>query len=98
LRSRRDALRRALGEHLPELEIARSSGGLHLWAQLPDDVDDLELTTAAAARDVVVFPGRAWFAAEPPGGFLRLTYGGAPEHVLTEGVRRLADAMSTLRR
>ncbi|WP_090068210.1 PLP-dependent aminotransferase family protein [Lentzea flaviverrucosa] len=98
LRSRRDALRRALGEHLPELEIARSSGGLHLWAQLPDDVDDLELTTAAAARDVVVFPGRAWFAAEPPGGFLRLTYGGAPEHVLAEGVRRLAEAMSTLRR
>ncbi|MFJ5990833.1 PLP-dependent aminotransferase family protein [Lentzea sp. NPDC092896] len=98
LRSRRDALTQAIGEHLPEFALAKSSGGLHLWATLPDGVDDLELTTAAAARDVVVFPGRPWFAAEPPGSFLRLTYGGAPEHVLAEGVRRLADAVFAVRR
>ncbi|WP_112228613.1 aminotransferase-like domain-containing protein [Lentzea atacamensis] len=98
LRSRRDALAHAIREHLPELEVARSSGGLHLWAKLPDDFDDLELTAAAAARDVVVFPGRPWFAAEPRGSFLRLTYGGAPEHVLAEGVRRLAGAVAAARR
>jgi DNA-binding transcriptional MocR family regulator len=98
LRSRRDALARSVREHLPEFEVPGSSGGLHLWARLPDGVDDLELTAAAAARDVVVFPGRPWFAAEPQGSFLRLTYGGAPEHVLAEGVRRLADAVAAVRR
>ncbi|KOV82285.1 PLP-dependent aminotransferase family protein [Nocardia sp. NRRL S-836] len=91
LRSRRDALRTALATHLPEFTVAPSSGGLHLWVTLPDGLDDVELTTAAAARDVVVFPGRPWFAAEPSGNFLRLTYGGAPEHALVEGVRRLSD-------
>lgn len=91
LRSRRDALAGAISTHLPGFEVARSSGGLHFWVKLPDGIDDVELTAAAAARDVVVFPGRPWFAAEPPGHFLRLTYGGAPEHVLVEGIRRLTD-------
>ncbi|MEV6237912.1 PLP-dependent aminotransferase family protein [Lentzea sp. NPDC051838] len=90
LRSRRDALAGAIHQHLPGFEIARSTGGLHFWVNLPDGIDDVELTSAAAARDVVVFPGKPWFAAEPPGHFLRLTYGGAPEHVLVEGVRRLS--------
>jgi DNA-binding transcriptional MocR family regulator len=58
-------------------------------------MDDVELTTAVAARDVVVFPGRSWFAAEPPGSFLRLTYGGAPAHVLIDGVQRLAEVRTT---
>ncbi len=91
LRSRRDALTSAIGTYLPRFGVARSTGGLHLWVKLPDGVDEGTLTSAAAARDVVVFPGRPWFAAEPPGDFLRLTYGGAPEHVLVEGVRRLTD-------
>ena len=91
LRSRRDALTSAIGTYLPGFGVARSTGGLHLWVKLPDGVDEGTLTSAAAARDVVVFPGRPWFAAEPPGDFLRLTYGGAPEHVLVEGVRRLTD-------
>jgi DNA-binding transcriptional MocR family regulator len=90
LRTRRDALLAAVTTHLPDFRVAKSVGGLHLWAELPEGLDDTELTVAAAARDVVVFPGRSWFAAEPPGNFLRLTYGGAPVHVLEEGVRRLA--------
>ncbi|TCO56724.1 DNA-binding transcriptional MocR family regulator [Actinocrispum wychmicini] len=95
LRSRRDALLGALATHLPEFRAQVPSGGLHVWAELPDGLDDVELTAAAAARDVVIFPGSSWFVAEPPGAFLRLTYGGAPEHVLIDGVQRLADAVRT---
>jgi DNA-binding transcriptional MocR family regulator len=91
LRSRRDALLSALTTYLPDFRVSVPTGGLHVWVELPDGVDDVELTAAAATRDVVVFPGRSWFAAEPPGAFLRLTYGGAPEHVLVEGVQRLAE-------
>ena len=39
---------------------------------------------------VKVFAGRPWFAAEPPGPFLRLTYAAAPPELLDEAVRRLA--------
>jgi DNA-binding transcriptional MocR family regulator len=94
LRVRRDALAAALERDLPELRVPLlPAGGLHLWAALPDGIDDVALAAAAAARDVVVYPGRPWFPAEPPGPFLRLTFAGAPPDALAEGVRRLAGAL-----
>jgi DNA-binding transcriptional MocR family regulator len=51
------------------------------------------VAVAAAAEGVVVFPGRPWFPAEPPGPFLRLTYAAAPPDAMDEGVRRLARAL-----
>jgi DNA-binding transcriptional MocR family regulator len=94
LRVRRDALVAALARHLPQLGVtALPAGGLHLWVALPDGTDDVALAAAAAGEGVVVFPGRPWFPAEPPGPFLRLTYAAAPPAALDEGVRRLAKAV-----
>jgi DNA-binding transcriptional MocR family regulator len=91
LRTRRDALLAAVGEHLPEWSVAVvPAGGLHVWVRLPDATDDVALTARAAAAGVLVSPGRPWFAGEPPGPYLRLTYAGAPAPDLAEGVRRLA--------
>ncbi|NJC70877.1 PLP-dependent aminotransferase family protein [Planosporangium thailandense] len=97
LRQRRDALLAALHRHLPALvPAAAPRGGLHLWVRLPDGLDDVELTVAAAGERVVVFPGRPWFAAEPPAPHLRLTFAAAPPEILDEGVRRLARAVEAL--
>jgi DNA-binding transcriptional MocR family regulator len=91
LRSRRDALVRAVREHLPSVRLTLvPAGGLHLWVALPDGADDVRIAADAAAAGVVVMPGRQWFAAEPPGAFLRLSFAGAREDELVEGVRRLA--------
>ena len=95
LRERRSALLTALRRHLPSLVPAVvPRGGLHLWAPLPPGADDVEVTAAAAAEGVVVFPGRPWFAAEPPGAYLRLTYAAAPPEQMDEAVRRLARALT----
>ena len=94
LRERRDALAGALQRHLPALAPATlPGGGLHLWVALPEGSDDVAVAAAAAAEGVVVFPGRPWFPADPPGPFLRLTYAAAPPDALDEGVRRLARAL-----
>jgi DNA-binding transcriptional MocR family regulator len=94
LRLRRDALVAALDRYLPALAPpAVPAGGLHLWVALPEGSDDVAVATAAAAEGVVVFPGRPWFAAEPPAPFLRLTYAAAPPDAIDEGVRRLARAV-----
>ncbi len=99
LRERRDALRDALRRHLPEVRpVTVPRGGLHLWVRLPDDLDDVALTTAAAAEAVVISAGRPWYAAEPPAPHLRLSYAAAPPPVLDEGVRRLARAVAAVRR
>jgi DNA-binding transcriptional MocR family regulator len=60
--------------------------------RLPAGVDDVALASAAANEGVVVFPGRPWYAAEPPAPHLRLTYAAAPPGQMDEAVRRLARA------
>ena len=95
---RRDALVSSLAAKLPELEIAvRPRGGMHLWARLPADVDDVELAALALAEGVAVTAGRAWFPAEPDGPHLRLTFGETSADLIPEGVDRLARAMGRLR-
>ncbi len=92
LRDRRAALLTALHRHLPQVSMDIPRGGLHLWARLPEGTDDVALAGAAAAEGVVVFPGRPWYAAEPPAPHLRLTYAAAPPELMDEAVRRLARA------
>ncbi|MFG2086661.1 MULTISPECIES: PLP-dependent aminotransferase family protein [unclassified Spirillospora] len=90
LRSRRDAVRTAFARDLPELRVNHPAGGLHLWARLPDGVDDTELAEAALRAGVLVSAGRPFFPAEPPAPYLRISYGtAASERELAEGVRRL---------
>jgi DNA-binding transcriptional MocR family regulator len=87
LRERRDALADALGELRPR---RLPEGGMNLWVPLPPGTDDRELAQRALAAGVVVSPGRPFFAAEPPGPFLRLTFAAEPPERLAEAVRRLA--------
>jgi DNA-binding transcriptional MocR family regulator len=84
LRERRDALAAGWGEpvRLPE-------GGINLWLPLPAGVDDRDFASRAAAAGVVVSPGRPFFAAEPPGPFVRLTYAAEPPDRLAAAVARL---------
>ncbi|WP_460491090.1 aminotransferase-like domain-containing protein [Dactylosporangium cerinum] len=86
LRARRDALLEALAVDVPTLQLALApAGGLHVWGRLPEGADDVAVTNAAAALQVVVFPGRPWFAAEPDGAYLRLTFAAAAPEQLREG-------------
>ncbi|MFI6523052.1 PLP-dependent aminotransferase family protein [Spirillospora sp. NPDC050679] len=91
LKTRRDAVSAAFAEHLPGLAVSRPMGGMHQWVRLPDGTDDVELAEAALRAGVLVSAGRSFFPAEPPGPFLRISYGsaGSPGE-LAEGVRRLA--------
>ncbi|MFF8023612.1 PLP-dependent aminotransferase family protein [Streptomyces sp. NPDC007896] len=94
LRNRRDTMTTALRLTLPELALPHiPSGGYHLWLRLPDGTDESALVSAALREGVAVAPGRPYFSAEPPAGYLRLSFaavGGTGE--ITEGVRRLRAA------
>lgn len=90
LRRRRDTLATAMATHLP-LPVRVPSGGLHLWARLPDGIDDGVLTDRALRAGVKISPGRGYFPAEPPAAYVRLSYASAAtEADLSEGVTRLA--------
>ncbi len=47
---------------------------MHLWLRLPEGRSDIEAAEQAASRGVLVTAGRHAFPAEPPGGYLRLSY------------------------
>ncbi len=100
LAGRREVLRRALAEHLPEARPARlPAGGLNLWIALPEALDDVALAGACRDAGVLISPGRPYYAAEPPRPYARLSFAAAPTAAaLEEGVRRMARAAATGRR
>ncbi|MBG0815038.1 PLP-dependent aminotransferase family protein [Planomonospora sp. ID82291] len=55
-RARRDALVRALAEHLPEITVRGVSAGLHLLAELPGGWDERAVAAAARARGLAAEP------------------------------------------
>jgi DNA-binding transcriptional MocR family regulator len=100
LRQRRQTLVSALAMHVPDIRIDHvPRGGMHLWARLPDGVDERRLAEACRQQGVLVSPGQPYFAAEPPGGHLRLSFAGVASSAdLDDAVQRIAGALSAVRR
>jgi DNA-binding transcriptional MocR family regulator len=99
LRRRRQALVGALGRLAPAIAIDQvPRGGMHVWGRLPDDVDERRLTDTCRRQGVLVSAGRPYFAAEPPSGYLRLSFAGAASSEdLEVAVQRIAGALSAVR-
>jgi GntR family transcriptional regulator / MocR family aminotransferase len=96
-RSRRDALLRALAQHLPELEPAGIAAGLHLVAWLPPDLDEATLIAAAAREGVAVAGVSPYRLSRAPRGGLIFGYSNLNERAIADGAARLARAVSSLR-
>ncbi len=96
-RSRRDALLAALAEHLPELEPAGIAAGLHLVAWLPPDLEEATLIAAAAEEGVAVAGISPYRLSSAPHGGLIFGYSNLNERLITDGVMRLARAISSVR-
>ena len=95
LRVRRREMVAALTAHAPGLQLGASSrGGLYVWARLSDGTGDVALAEAAQRAGVMVSAGRPYFAAEPPGDFVRVSFAAtAHPGEMEEGVRRLASVL-----
>jgi 2-aminoadipate transaminase len=98
LKARRDALLRALEEHLGPTAARwnRPEGGYFLWLDLPEGVDALELLRAAEKLGVTFVPGPDFF---PRGGggrsAARLAFSFAAPSQLAEAVSRLATVLTS---
>ena len=96
-RSRRDALLGALAQYLPDLEPTGIAAGLHLVAWLPQDLDEATVITAASREGVAVAGVTPYRLSPTPRGGLIFGYSDLNEGEITEGVMRLARAVSSLR-
>jgi 2-aminoadipate transaminase len=96
LRERRDALVKALEQHIPEAEFVVPEGGYFLWLDLADDVDTKALL-AESKEEGVTFVAGPDFMLEGGTSSLRLSFAPVPADQVDEGVQRLARALARLR-
>jgi 2-aminoadipate transaminase len=96
LRERRDALVKALREHIPEAEFVEPQGGYFLWLSLGGDVDTTALL-AEAKEEGVTFIAGPDFMLEGGTSDLRLSFAPVPADQVAEGVQRLARALERVR-
>jgi GntR family transcriptional regulator/MocR family aminotransferase len=92
-RRRRDALLAALARHLPWLEPAGVSAGLHLVTWLPPHLDEDEVVSAARGAGVGVEAVGPYRITNPGPGGLIFGYATVNERAIAEGVARLAQVI-----
>lgn len=93
---RLEATLRALDEHLPEAVATRPDGGFFLSVTFPEGISTADVRARAAAVNLNLADGQAFF---PNGGgerFLRLPYCALTPDQINEGVARLAEVVSGL--
>lgn len=91
-RSRRDAMRRAMTEHMPQVRITNPEGGLFFWAELPEGMNSRELMVRCLEKQVAFVPGGSFFPEKPKENTLRLNFSGMDEATIEEGVCRIKEA------
>ncbi len=89
-RTRRDTMLDALAEFFPrEAEWTRPSGGLFIWATLPDFIDTTDLLARALRDNVAFVPGEAAYLDGRGRSSMRLNFSASNEDSIREGIRRI---------
>ncbi|MFD2768500.1 PLP-dependent aminotransferase family protein [Micromonospora eburnea] len=89
---RRDAMIRAVREHLPGAVLHGAAAGLHLLVTLPGGVDDVALAAAALRRGVKVQP-LSWHGQRPQPPGLVLGYAANPTGDIERGIATVGVAL-----
>ncbi len=98
LRHRQDVLTNALRRDAPGLSIDPPSGGVVLWARLPNGADESSFVESCRGRGVRIGAGRPFWLAEPPAAFVRLSYAGADAAALVSASARIGVALAEVTR
>src|SRR5688572_29654828 len=94
-RARRDTMLDALADHFPpQAEWTRPSGGLFIWATLPDFIDTTDLLARALQENVAFVPGEAAFLDGRGTNAMRLNFSGSDEDAIREGIRRIGEVVT----
>jgi 2-aminoadipate transaminase len=97
LRERRDALVDALRRHIgDDAQFVVPEGGYFLWVDLPEAVDTEQLLAAAGERGVTFVKGSD-FMLEGGRNALRLAFSAVTPEQIDEGIKRLAEALESIK-
>ncbi len=95
-RTRWEVMGEALKRHMPDASRVPSFGGTSFWVKGPDALDSDRLAVSAAAKGILIEPGRIDFgAANPPRHFFRLAFSSIDEKKIEPGIKLLADLIES---
>jgi 2-aminoadipate transaminase len=93
-RERRDAMRHALGDYLPDLSWTNPAGGFYVWVTLPENLDSKSMLPRAVKELVAYTPGTAFYADGSGRNKIRLSFCYPTPDFIREGIRRLSTVIN----
>ena len=88
----------ALTEHFPRgATWTRPTGGMFIWATLPDGLDAALMLDAALDANVGYVPGGPFFAEAPQPNTMRLSFATVAPEKMREGIARLGKVIAAAR-
>lgn len=88
------AMENALLKYCPGIEFTRPEGGMFLWLTLPQHINAMELFDLAIKENVAFVPGQPFYVRPDIHNTARLSYAGADEATIDEGIKRLGRVLS----
>jgi len=89
-RTRRDTMISAMAEYFPHgATWNKPSGGLFIWATMPDVLSSEDLLAKALSRNVAFVPGSNAYVHAGGESSMRLNFSGVKEDEIIEGIRRI---------
>lgn len=89
------AMLSAMETYFPQnVSFTRPTGGMFLWATLPQGQSSLELFGRASKENVVFVPGNPFYTDGRDANTMRLNYTNSSCETITEGIRRLGQLMN----
>lgn len=91
---RRAVMDGAITENGLQIASPGTFGGSSIWMKAPDGVNTTRLAETLRAKQVIIEPGRAFFAHDDDNhGYYRLAYSSIPAERIPEGIARIAHAL-----
>lgn len=88
------AMLHSIDRYFPkEVQVTRPTGGMFLWATLPDGISSMELFDRAILKKVSFVPGNPFYTSGTSFSTLRLNYTNSNSEVIKEGIKRIATVM-----
>ncbi len=85
----------ALAQHFPASSQLPSFGGTSFWVKGAVDLDSEILAKAAAAKGILIEPGRVNFGRKnPPRNYFRLAFSSIDENRIATGIKLLAETIN----
>ena len=88
------AMEKALLKYCPGIEFTRPEGGMFLWLKLPKHINAMELFDVEIKENVAFVPGQPFYVRPDILNTARLSYAGADEATIEEGIKRLGRVIS----